>query len=310
MKLALKVKIYLFIFIVASFFLMPAANAADYDNFEQSLYIWRLINDVRQNPVKSLTALGIDVDELRAHLGEESFLLDRKLPPLAFDPGLYESADQYNKDMINNGVWDNNTPSDGVSSLEVRISSEGYNAVKSGESMGVLSFDTYRDAFDSAKVIFVNMIKDELFADAPRNYRIFSDIFTEMGVSMQAGNLSIDNSALKRAYVVVMDFGFPVEKRSYVIGNTVKLTSNTGIFDLENAVGGVPIVFKDIFKDIKQSGVSTSALGAFEFLKDASSSGYMILKALNQDGSVNSLKIFQVDDENKLYDLTIHNSNF
>ena len=72
---------------------------------------------------------------------------------------------------------------------------------------------------------------------------------------------------------------------------------NDGIFDFKRDVGGVAIVFKDAFKNVEQTAFSTPALGAFQFLKKPSSSNLMSLKALNTDGSLNTLKIFQVDDE-------------
>ena len=147
-----------FIFVPAWFFAMPAAIAEGYENLGQTLYIWRLVNEVRQNPVQSLSALGIDINAVRAHLGEESWILDRRLPPLALNFNLHQSAAQHNKEMINNGYIVYTSP-DGELSLEVRIASTGYDAVQTGESIGALTFDTYRDSFDSAKIILINMIK-------------------------------------------------------------------------------------------------------------------------------------------------------
>ena len=305
-----KIAVWLFlIFVSVSFLVMPVVIAESYENFGQSLYIWRLVNEVRQNPVQSLSALGIDVNAVRMHLGVESWIIDRKLPPLALNFNLHQSAEQHNEDMINNGYIAYTSP-DGEPSFEDRISSTGYDAVHTGESIGALTFATYMDSFDSAKVILVNMIKDELFADYPRNYRIFSGIFTEIGLSMRAGNISFDQNSTEKAYVVVMDFGLPVEKRSFIIGNTLKPALNGGIFDFKRGVGGVAVVFKDVFRNIEQTSVSTPALGAFQFLKKSPSPGFMLLKALNSDGSLNTLKTFQTEDKNEIYDLEIDASYY
>ncbi len=43
---------------------------------------------------------------------------------------------------------------------------------------------------------------------------IDSDVFTGTDISMQSGKLAIDNGISKRVYVVVMDFGRPIEKIS------------------------------------------------------------------------------------------------
>ena len=63
------------------FFAASAAIAADYNNIEPSLYIWRLVNEARHDPVKTLLELGIDVDAVKARLGTESSILYRKFPP-------------------------------------------------------------------------------------------------------------------------------------------------------------------------------------------------------------------------------------
>ncbi|GEM_PF-613284 len=303
----LKVKICLLLmpmFLILSFGTKPVAIAAGYDNISQVIYIWRLINDVRHDPVKSLSALGIDIDAMRTHLGNDSFILDRTLPPLAFNFDLFDSAEAHNKDMINSGYL-NYTGSGNATPLVFRILLSGYDAVKVGESIGALTFDTYKDPFDSAKIIFANMIKDELLADYPRNYRIFSDLYTEIGIAMRTGYFSFNNSAPKRAYVVTMDFGMPVQKRYYVIGNILKPGTGNGLFEPGNGVGGVKIVFTDVFKNIKQTAISTSQTGAFQFLKYSST--YLVLKTLNKDGSCSSVKSFWGVDKNEIQDLTIGN---
>ncbi len=307
MKLKIKIcLLFLSAFLIVSFSIKPVAIGADYDNINQALYIWRLINDVRRDPVKSLSALGIDIDSVRAHLGNEAYILDRSLPPLAFNFDLFDSADAHNKDMINSGYIDYTSSNNNATPLVFRILLSGYDAVKLGESIGALTFDTYKDPYDSAKVIFTNMIKDELLADYPRNYRIFSDLFTEIGIAMKAGYLSLNGSFTKRAYVVTMDFGMPVQKRYYVIGNIVKSNSNnTGLFQPGDGIGGVKIVFTDVFKNIEQTAVSTPEVGAFQFLKYSST--YLVLKTLNNDGSCSSVKSFWGVDGNELQDLSIGN---
>ena len=104
------------------------------DNITASFYLWRQINELRRDPVQTMINLGLDVEGIRGQLGNEAWILDRSLKPLALDLRLYSVANNHIQDMKANKYFGYTSPVNPVP-LNVRIAQTGYLAKEVGSSL-------------------------------------------------------------------------------------------------------------------------------------------------------------------------------
>lgn len=251
------------------------------DNIVAAFYLWRQINELRRNPVQTMTNLGLDVENIREQLGTQSWILDRSLKPLALDLHLYSVANNHIQDMKINKYFGYTSPIDPMP-LDVRVAQTGYMAKEVGESLGALSFKSYLEFIEAANIILANMIKDELLAFNP-HLRLFSDVFTEIGVSMELAKFTFSEFTFSeipeiRAYVVVVDYAKPVNPRSYVIGNVMKKVNDGSLFSPDDTLSGFIVEFRDVMFFGGEQVAETPFLGAYQFLRV--SPYYMTLTAV------------------------------
>ena len=190
-----------------------------FNDYDAGSYLWKLINQARDNPAKIVKAYDIDIEKAREALGGKAWILDLKngLPPLVWNGNLAESSHTHNQEMLDQNFY-GYTSLDGRTVYD-RITAAGYEAEKTGEGIGVLFFNLYMEPMAAAETIFENMLRDELNPEMESPKNIFSTEFTETAVSFISAVFTWDESAPANGYQVTIDYARPVELRSYVIGN-------------------------------------------------------------------------------------------
>ncbi|MBF0228196.1 MAG: hypothetical protein HQK63_01165 [Desulfamplus sp.] len=208
-----------------------AFESMAFNDREAGAYLWKLINEARLRPVKTIEVYGIDYESAKRSLGDDSWILELEngLPPLAWNPTLTETSSAHNSDMINRQYYSYTSP-EGLS-FNDRIVNSGYNPLLTGESLSILSFYLYVDPLKAVEGIFENMLRDELNPDLGYPKNIFSKDFTEIGISFISTILSIESDSSEKestinAYLVTADFAKPVETRVYIMGNIYNIGEN------------------------------------------------------------------------------------
>lgn len=201
-----------------------AFESMAFDDFEAGTYLWKLINEARARPLKTIEAYGIDYESAKRALGDDVWILELEngLPPLAWNGILGETSVAHSLDMIERQYYSYTSP-EGLS-FNDRIINNGYNPRITGESLGILSFFLYVDPVKAVEGIFENMLRDELNPELGYPKNIFSKEFTEIGISFistafSLGKDSTGKDSILNAYLVTADFAKPVEMRSYILGN-------------------------------------------------------------------------------------------
>lgn len=185
---------------------------------DYALRFWQKINQARRAPLAVAARLGLDESAVRSTFSSEPWILDQGLPPVAWHEKLQQAASAHGEDMLARNYYAYNTP-ENVEPY-ARILAAGYEAMQADETINALFFRSFVDFEVAADQLLDRMLRDELTGSAsvPRN--IFSEDFTEIGIAYyaQTSNLQPD---LPYVYLLVLDFGLPVEPRRYVIIDTL-----------------------------------------------------------------------------------------
>lgn len=225
----MKRKISGFIFIIQISMSCFAFESIAFNDFEAGAYLWKLINEARARPAKTIEIYGIDYESAKLALDQDVWILELEngLPPLAWNKLLEDSSSSHSHDMIDRQYY-SYTSIEGLS-FNDRIVNSGYAPISTGESLGILSFYIYVDPIKAVEAIFENMLRDELnpLLGYPKN--IFNKDFTEIGISFISTLFAISPDLTLNAYLVTADFAKPLEPRSYIIGNIYNFAVNQPI---------------------------------------------------------------------------------
>lgn len=200
----------------------------------QKYLLWQKINEARSNPQAVLERLEISLDQAQAAFGNDAWVLDQGLLPVAWNDCLHQATFAHGRDMIDN-LFYSHFSSDG-SDLLVRIASTGYQPVTEGETLGAIVFSSFIDLNRATDALLDNMLRDELTGVATSR-NIYSYKFTEIGLSLFAENLPLVSDQ-PFVYLLVVDFAKPNIKRNFMIGYTnvteklAKQNNYTGFWQL------------------------------------------------------------------------------
>lgn len=179
--------------------------------------ILRLINEARRDPLQTIENFSIDETAARSALGEFEWVMDQWLPPLAWHPTLRETARNHNRDMMQRVYYDTINP-EGMSAFD-RVANVGYSAKIVTEALSiVLSEASIRDPFQIARMLYQNMIMDELNPDADIPANLFNPSMTEIGVGFATTVFELEGNPV-HVYLAVADMAQPEEPIVYLIGN-------------------------------------------------------------------------------------------
>jgi hypothetical protein len=240
--------------------LTPVAAFCD-EQPEASMYLWRLINEARVYPLRTIESLGIDEEAARQALGEDAWMLDQGLPPVAWNDSLYQAAAGHNQDMVEQ-LYYCSTGLDG-SSVADRVAAREYEAVAAGELLGVMAFDAVIAPLEAARLLFENWLEDELNPANTSVRRIFSRDFSEAGFSFNAAVLDLGEDLPHNVYVAVVDFGRPQVPGVYLIGNVYQDANQDGFWEPGEGRPGVGMVLRDMVRGNTVSFIS-GVQGAYQ----------------------------------------------
>ena len=192
-----------------------AATAREERLALQSLIAWQQINEARDNPRAALERLAIPVEQARAVLGDDAWILDQGLPPLALNQRLRDAANLHGRDMFTRIYYSHVTP-EGLGPME-RIAAAGYQALAEDETLGILIFSGYVELKLAVDFMVDTMIRDELTGTPGVRRNIFSPDFTEAGIVFFAETIPLIEGE-PYVYLFVMDFAKPVVPARYLLG--------------------------------------------------------------------------------------------
>ncbi len=195
---------------------VSAAAVARADLLELQQYLaWQRINEARRDPMAALKRLGIPVEQARAVLGEDAWILDQGLPPLALNAQLTTAAGLHGRDMFTRIYYSHVTP-EGAGPLE-RVAATGYEALAADETLAILIFSGYVDLKLAVDFMVDTMIRDELVGTPGVKRNIFSREFTEAGIIFFAETIPLIEGQ-PYVYLFVLDFAAPMTPQRYLVG--------------------------------------------------------------------------------------------
>ncbi len=203
-----------------------------------------MINRARNDPLAVLDDLGIDEATARATLGDDAWILDQGLPPLASNEKLHEAALARSLDL-DEWFCGENIPGQGEGLAE-RIVSAGYDAICTGEALGGLFSEIFVDPLISARSIFEAMVLEEL--SLPQGERkIFSPFMTEAGISFRTQTINCgDCKDPVTGYAVVADLAGPSVMRRFLVGNVYHDCNADGNVDPGEGVVGIRVSLRNL----------------------------------------------------------------
>jgi hypothetical protein len=203
-----------------------------------------MINRARKDPLAVLDDIGIDEATARATLGDDAWILDQGLPPLASNEKLHEAALARSLDL-DEWFCGKNIPDKGEGLAE-RIVSAGYNAICAGEALGGLFSETFVVPLIFACSIFEAMVLEE-FSLPQGERKIFSPFMTEAGISFRTQTINCgDCEDPVTGYAVVADLAGPSVIRRFLVGNVYHDCNADGNVDPGEGVVGIRVSLRNL----------------------------------------------------------------
>jgi len=235
--------------------------AAPFDLFAVEKGVWRLVNEARRSPLKALEAAGIDEAGAREVLGEDAWILDQGLPPLAWNEKLYGSAFAHYNDMVTRGYYSTRSP-DGSTPVD-RIASTGYQAESAGEALGYAVIYGPSDPAEVARVIYESMMRSELDPETTVEKFIFSPDPKEIGLACGKVYLDSKDGLEGAAFIVVADFALPPDPAVFVMGNVYVDLNGDYLYNPGEGIEGIKVAVGE-FGDEDRVEMKTDPLGNYQ----------------------------------------------
>lgn len=198
--------------------------------------LWDFINRMRADPVQSLAAMGIDKASASEALGEQNWILDQGLSPLALNQRLQKAARSHSRDMIEEMYFDSISP--GGTTPADRVALVGYSAQCVGEALEGAVVQGSVDPLAMAADFLEDMIRKDLANSDPIQRTIFNPDMVEIGIGFDFLALSGVDGEEDRCFVVVADFARPVDLKSYAMGHVYCDQNGNAAYDYgEEALG-------------------------------------------------------------------------
>lgn len=259
------------------------------------LQLFNLINQARANPLDTAASLGMDTEALiedHPHLYE---ILTKGLPPLAFDPRLYRAARGHALDMLETEYYSNESP-DGRT-FEERIREAGYDAVDSGEAIGLMCLTICEEPEEIPSLFLRRIFTRELDEAEPGAMTILNPLLAATGVAI-AGGTSIELGGICGDEVALLTADFGAEEQSpgrFLAGVTYIDENGNGRYDAgEGAAAAVTLAGPDGSICSLRSGET----GYFFFpLGDQAGAGRYDIAALTDQDGRGLMKSVEIGEE-------------
>ena len=226
-----------------------ADNENPFVSFENKLL--RLMNQARQNPLEIAEYLGMDTQKVLNDFPNMQDILLNGIPPLTMNDNLCNVAAEHNNAMLNGSFYAHESPNG--TGYEARIASKGYEALSSGETLGMISFANFIDPETAANLLFINMFTDELDPLRTEQHNILNPELRDVGISFGAGVYQQGGISVN-VYMVTCNFASDLrvletmllEKINAARANPVVAILDLGLDDI---IKEVPPEFAFVFEE-------------------------------------------------------------
>lgn len=205
------------VFLLAISLIPAAAAPARAAEGTAEAQMLELIRQARRQPLLMAEMAGMERSAVLEAAGGRRILLENGLRPVAPNSILAKTARAHTKNMLANNYYDKTAP-DGRRPA-TRITAAGYEALASGENLGLIGFQNFMPEETAVWEIFKNMLRDELQSGQSSPWYILNPNYSEVGISIEAGTMSFDENK-SNVYLAACDFG---ASRTSVYGAERKL---------------------------------------------------------------------------------------
>lgn len=165
-------------------------------------FIFKVINEIRENPLAVAESLGFDKKELINNSPLKDIFLKDSLPALLLNGKLNSSASNHVQDMINNNYIDYESL-DGKN-VKDRVLEEGYFPIVVEENLGALLFNNFITSETAVISILKYIFIDELKKNSSKELTILNPEYREIGISFCTNNFELGDSS-KNGYIYNID---------------------------------------------------------------------------------------------------------
>lgn len=178
-------------------------------------YTWQRLNEARTNPAAVLERLGLSVQDVARVLGEDGWIIDQGLAPLAWNNHLTVAATAHGRDMFDRIYYGHQSP-EGEGPY-ARIAATGYDARLEDETLAALAFSNYLEIETALTAMIDMMLRDELIGTDGVSRNIFSTELSDVGIALFAESVKLLEGQ-PYVYLLVIDFASPIEPQYYLVG--------------------------------------------------------------------------------------------
>jgi hypothetical protein len=228
---------------------------------EGEAILFELINQARENPRATAESLGIDPDGFIADLPEMEDIITSGPPPLTLNERLRAAAVIRAADTVAE-CCDGAESSDGRA-LARRIADEGYMAVETGETVGIIAFANFIEPAAAARLLFEEMFRGEMDAGRVEPRAILNPDLEEIGIVLGTGTLSLGRLSYN-LYAAACDFGTAADAPGLQLFNLINQARvsplDTAValgMDTESLLGADPLL-----AEVLTTGLSPLAFDA------------------------------------------------
>ncbi len=224
-------------------------TACDYGTDKNEFMVERIlmsrINEARKNPGAVMETLGIDTEEAAAVFGDEAWVLNPGLPPLARDNRLHDAAMEHNLDMLEKFYFSDISQDGKV--LSERIAATGYEAETSVEAMGSCISEGVNDPWETADVLFEEMVRREL--DGTTLVRgIFNPDMNELGAAVTSTGFDPGEAGDHTFNLMVADIAGSTERRLFAVGRVFMDRNEDRAFDPGEETPGLRVSLRNYYE--------------------------------------------------------------
>lgn len=189
---------------------IDSSASADQNFIQYESLLLEKLNWARSFPNEAAAVAGFDPNQLVLDSPGWRAIVSGGLPLLRSNERLQQTARQHTQDMVTNRYYAYDSP-DGKTA-EQRISEGGYDAVISGEMLGLVAFSNFMGPEIAVQNLFEQLLKREFRQLDSGKIHIFNSSLQDIGISMMAG-VSVIGNATYNAYILTCDFGMPSTSR-------------------------------------------------------------------------------------------------
>ncbi|MCP4689767.1 MAG: hypothetical protein GY859_17070 [Desulfobacterales bacterium] len=202
------------------------------------------INEARENPGALIAAMEIEAEEAASVFGDEAWVLNSGLPPLAWDDRLRTAALKHNLDMLEK-LYFSNISQDGRA-LSERIADAGYEAENSAEVLGYWISESANDPWKIADVLFAEAARSELDGTT-LNRGIFNPNPRELGIAVTSTGFDLGEAGEPTLNLMVADMAGPTEGRLFAVGRVFMDRNGDQTFDPGEEAPGLVVSLRNYF---------------------------------------------------------------